>query len=69
MPDTLSVNQLTPAQQSFAQLKRVASARRADLGVFLYSDSPWATYRWLVSPDGRTIDAATFRKSPSSDRS
>jgi hypothetical protein len=60
---------LTQAQLRFAESHDVASVicpanRRRAGEVFMYRKDVWATYRWLVDPDGLELDAARFLKSP-----
>jgi hypothetical protein len=62
-PDGLAA--LTEAQARFAQDHEAVAVLPAENGrgsVFLYHESPWATYRWLVERDGRAGCADRFFK-------
>jgi hypothetical protein len=58
---------LSAAQASFAREHDARPGMHADDDdrmVFLYRNSPWATYRWLVDDAGRLVDATAFHRSP-----
>jgi hypothetical protein len=63
MIDKVLPTELSAAQLRFAEHKRATPGVRGSAdGVFLYRDEPWATYRWLVDTDGRTLEATRFLK-------
>jgi hypothetical protein len=63
MEASVSVAQLSPAQQEFASREQaIPGTRGAVSGVFLYREELRATYRWLVSRDGYVLDSARFAR-------
>jgi hypothetical protein len=63
MTDCVSLDEMSPAQRLFAHSARATYGVRADRGTYLYRDEPWATYRYLVDGEGRTLQTTRFLKS------
>jgi hypothetical protein len=63
MESSISLEQLSPAQQQFASREQaIPGTRGAVSGVFLYREELRATYRWLVSHEGYVLDSARFAR-------
>jgi hypothetical protein len=54
---------LSAPQRQFAERQGARPGSYANArGIFLYRETPWATYRWLVDAKGDVLDAARFFK-------
>lgn len=60
MNPTTTTN-LTAAQRRFAEREHATTLGiSVDAGAVMYRETPRGTYRWIVSPDGRSLESLTF---------